>query len=98
MENTKLKENTLKSKENSLNSSNEEKKYINTWEESESWPFHIVTTDMEDGIEVRVAYGRKIVSPAIFKTKEEAEKYLKEKPYIVLITMAHIIAEEYTKK
>lgn len=46
---------------------------------------------VNDGKKVRIAVGRNIVSAKEFKTESEAEKYIAEKPYELMVNLTCVI-------
>lgn len=100
MENTRSKENSLKSKQNKQNSSNEEAKYMNVWEKDENSIFHIVTTDYEDmeEVEVRICLGTTVITEKIFNNRIEAIEYIRKKPWELIMNTVEMIVRELIKK
>lgn len=100
MENTKSKENSLKSKQDKQNSSNEENKYINVWEKDEESIFHIVTTAYEDmeEVEVRICLGTTMITEEVFNNRTEAIEYIRKKPWELIMNTVEMIIRDLTKK
>lgn len=57
----------------------------------------IMFTIADDGDNCKIAWGNQLVTDRTFKKKEDAVKYIKSKPYDILLTLSLIHFTNYTK-
>lgn len=78
---------------NRLNTNKKNKKMEKTFErhDIDDTPFSVITT-VEDS-ECRITIANNIVSRKIFKTKEEAIKYVKKRPWELILNTTALFTE-----
>lgn len=77
---------------------NVKKERINTWEQLEETPFHVITSEGQEGKEYRLSIGLDLMTERVFTAKEDIEHYINKKPMELLMNMMAYITKDVIRK